>query len=290
MLRKTALLLILLIGITACSDRNKNNSNLVVEAYRLIDKDRTDEAISLLEGELSEDPNNYQYKVVLASAYAHKGGVRVQKFVSLVNQSTNLKQIKQRLKSKDTKKIVELNEIEKASHRISKFALKVADLLILTSVFFEIYIAIPTITDEQVIYLKHAIDLLSSLDPNLKSEDALYRAVLRIILFKHIFNENLIGEFMPPEEKTPQSCKLDLVIVNDAMVEMGKTLIGILDDLTIAHPKKSDSYKELSNDIANKVSDFTVAVSTASFIDEASELFMKQLAIQNGLGKLIRCQ
>jgi hypothetical protein len=83
--------ILMLVCIASCfgcgKKTNKNEQDeVVLKSYRLIDSDRADEAIELLENHLSKDSTNNTYKSVLASAYAHKGGVKIQKFIPIVNQ------------------------------------------------------------------------------------------------------------------------------------------------------------------------------------------------------------
>lgn len=276
-----SLLAVACIVINACAKNDTQNKkeDVVLKSYRLIDEQRTDEAIELLESELASDPDNYEYKITLASAYAHKGGMKVQKFVPAVSKADKMKDLKLSLEDVDDKASV--------SNQVNTTAINVARLLTQFAQFFEVYAVIPVINSDQATYIKHAIYLLNETDDRLKPEDALYRAILGIIMFKHILAEGLIGEFVKPEGS--ETCRFDLGNVNDTFVELGKTLIGVLNDIGYANDDQAKDLKTTSDEVADTVSNLTLATTSLMVIDEASSMFLQQAVIQHGFGKLIKC-
>ena len=53
--------------LVSCANEDGSSSHdPVLAAYQLIDEQRTDEAIALLEGELKKEPEKYELKVALA--------------------------------------------------------------------------------------------------------------------------------------------------------------------------------------------------------------------------------
>ena len=265
-----------------CGNKKDNSRNdTVLEAYRLIDEQRTDEAIELLETSLSQEPSNTDYKAVLASAYAHKAGIKIQKLVPVLSQSDKLKKLNDKLS--------EVSKTESASVRVNAGALNIAVILAKFSGFFEAYASVPLVNKDQATYLVHAIYLLNDIGNKIKPEDVLYRAVLEIVLLKHYIAEGFIGEFIEPQTKGEQTCKLDLGNVNDTIIKMGKLLIDIYNDIGFANPKQAVDMKEMAEQTSDSVTNLTIATTAVTVLDEAANIFLRQAAIQNGFGKIIKC-
>lgn len=189
-------------ALLGCGTKNDTQqSEPVLKAYRLIDEQRTDEAIELLESSLVQEPANSEYKVVLASAYAHKAGIKIQKLVPVIIQSDKLKRM--------NVQIPEIGHNQQPNKAVNAGALNIALLLNRFAGFFETYASVPIVTPDQATYLTHAIYLLNDVGAQIKQEDVLYRAVLEVVLFKHILTEGLIGEFAAPQTKDAYFGDLD---------------------------------------------------------------------------------
>lgn len=280
-LMKRAFLCFIVLGILGCADKKQNQrDDTVLNAYRLIDENRNDEAIQLLETSLQDDPSNYDYKAVLSSAYAHKAGIRIQNLIPAVQKSSQLKKINENSK---------LGASDTLGGKIDSGALVIAGMLGKFSGVLETYASVPTVDKTQSTYLIHAIYLLNSLGTGIKPEDVIYRAVLEIVLFKYYLAEGFIGEFVEPKVKDEVSCRLDLGNVNDSIIKIGKLLIDIFNDIGFANPKQAEDMKRLSTETSDSISSLTIATTTVTVIDEAANIFLKQTAIQNGFGKIIKC-
>ena len=256
-------------------------NDTVLEAYRLIDDQRTDEAIQLLETSLVADPSKSEYKVVLASAYAHKAGIKIQKLVPMLTQSDKIKKLNDQS--------LDASLDDSVSGKVNSGALNIARLLTKFSGFFEAYALVPTVTKNQAVYLTHAIYLLNDVGNDLKPEDVLYRAVLETVLFKYFLAEGFIGELIEPKAKDQVSCRLDLGNVNDSIVKMGKLLIDICNDIGYVNPKQAVDMKKIAEQVSESVTNLTIATTAVTAADEAANIFLKQVAIQNGFGKIIKC-
>lgn len=276
--------IVISIGIlfTGCSSVKQDKTmDPALEAYRLIDEQRTNEAIQLLEDSLDKHPDNAEYKVVLASAYAHKAGVRIQTLVPIFSQAGKIKKANAQIKDADLNK--------SNSERVNDGALAIANLLTQYAGIFEAYTSIPFVNPELAIYLRQAIQLLNSIGPSIKSEDILYRVVLEVVLFKHIVAEGFIGEFLEPKEKNSSTCRVDISRINDTVIKAGKLLIDIYGDIGLVDPKQTENMNQQSRKVSESVSTFTMATTAAIIFDEATNVFLKQAAIQSGFGKIIKC-
>lgn len=280
---KTAVSLFIILAafffVGCAPEKKQQNESTSVKAYRLIDEQRTDEAIQLLETSLREEPDNQDYKIILASAYAHKAGFGVQKLIPLMSRAKSFKQDDALF----LKIIEELKKDEKPAQ-----IMQLARLFNQMSEFAKIYNAIPsTESVYEVAYLEQAIDILNKVGKDLKPEDALYRGVLEILLLKHILSEKLIGQINT--EIKLENCQVDLSTANLSIIRLGKLLIDIYYDIGIANPSQAIKMKTLAESTAVIVSDLTLAITTVTAIDEAASVFLKQNAIENGFGKLVKC-
>jgi tetratricopeptide (TPR) repeat protein len=266
--------------LTGCARKNKSEDT-VLRAYRLIDAQRTDEAIELLEQKLNEDPKNYDYKVVLASAYAHKGGFKVQKLVQAVSQIKGIGDLAAPKKHPE--------KGDSVTVRVDLAAEQLAFIFSQVNGFLSTYRSVPSITNEDAVYLVHAIYLYSELNERIKPEDSLYRAALEIILFKHVLAEDFIGNFVEPKDKLTSACKLNIASINDNIVKVGKLLIDIFSDLAASNPDTAEQMRKSAAQTGEVVTDLTLTTTSLVAFDEASNVFLKQAVIQNGFGKIIKC-
>lgn len=265
-----------------CGKKNAERRNdTVLQAYRLIDEQRLDEAIELLEQALSNEPTNSEYKAVLASAYAGKAGIKIQKLIPVLNQSDKFKEL--------SSELPEISKEQSAGARINAGALNIATLLGRFAGFFEAYASIPMVEKNQAIYLNQGIYLLNDIGKKIKPEDVLYRAVLEIVLLKHIIAEGLMGELIEPQTKDGQTCRLDVGKINDTVMSAGKLLIDIYYDIGFANPNLAYKMKNLAEQTSDSISNFTIATTAVTTLDEVSNIFLKETAIQIGFGKIIKC-
>ena len=319
-----------------CS-RHRAPETTSVRAYRLIDAQRTDEAITLLEASLDKDPNNYDYKVILASAYAHKAGFRIQRLISVMDHIKEMSAIKdpeklpvQNLKDENTKgsgieaknnpskssnappttgaetpasshselansakEQDSISQGQRVDHALSQLNVMLNRFNAATS----IYESVPSIRNDELIYLRQAIEILNDLGSEIKQPEALYRGALRIVLFKHILAENLVGEvvaqgFTFDAESSPASnkhCNINAAELNDAIILLGQTLIGVFTDMSIANPKNGKDMMRLADSTAGLISQMTLTTTTLVALNDVSSVVFKQTLLQNGFGKLIRC-
>lgn len=266
--------------LAACApEKREHTESKKVEAYRLIDEQRTDEAVELLEDSLRKDPENAEYKVVLASAYAHKSGFRIQALIPAVAKAKSFKQ-------EDTQLVKTITKAKEGGRAAA--IMQLARVFNQFSEFLKIYHILPELQNEtQKIYLQHAVDLLSSLGKDLKPEDALYKAVLEVLLLKHELSDQLVGEFSA--EADYDKCALNLSGINATLIRLAKLLIDIYYDIGVAMPDQAPKMKALAASASDAVSGFSIAITSVTALDEAVNVFLKQNAVQNGFGKIIKC-
>jgi tetratricopeptide (TPR) repeat protein len=279
------LTLVLIAGVvlilSACAPAPKQESDLT-RAYRLIDAQRSDEAIALLEKINDEEPENDQYRIALASAYANKAGVKVQKIWSLVKISKNAKQLTEALGA------AEPGEKE-PSEKVDDALDQVADTLARFALIMKIYVAIPNVELANRPYLAHAVTLLASIE-NIPQGDAMFRALLRIIEFKSDLAVQLIGVPKKTQRANQaEGCAVDFERMGSAIAVQSAQLGAILEDLSIALPDQAEQLNGVRTKIAQTAADLTKNMTSLIVMEKSASVALKQSIIDNNFGKLLRC-
>jgi hypothetical protein len=276
-----SIILISLLSLVACGPKSKpQETDKILTAYRLIDEQRADEAIALMENALIEEPNQDQYKEVLASAYAHKAGIKIQTLAPAITQGQKIKSIKM--------------APQESSGNSNQTVQNMASMFAGFSSFFEVYAAIPLVDADHVAYLEQSIAVLNSLTKT-KQENALYRAVLEIVLLKHYLADGVVGE-VPTASSSDLTakdqkvtCQIDFEETKSNLAKLGKLFIDICGDLSLSNPNNGAQLKKNSEQATAFVSSLVSSTNTVTAIDEAANIFLKDMAVQYGLGKIIKC-
>jgi 23S rRNA G2069 N7-methylase RlmK/C1962 C5-methylase RlmI len=77
--------------------------------------------------------------------------------------------------------------------------------------------------------------------------------------------------------------------LHGAIVELGKLLIDIYNDAGIINPKQAATSKQLAEQVKDAILKITDATTAVTVVDETVNVLLKQAAIQNGFGKIIKC-
>lgn len=274
------------IVLLGCGQKSKHQADPVVESYRLIDDDRADEAIASLENLLTQEQDIEKLKTIklaLASAYAHKAGVRVQNLVKMLKQVGPLEKLEKSRKEQNLQSEPEnMNELQLLDYRISKFALSLRS----ASAVVDFYNSIPILeSKEHISYLKNAISILEDI-ADIKPEDALYRGILRIIIFKQQIAEMTVPttqDFEPDQECTP-----DLIGLSSKVDKIGKTAMDVLTDVSIASPKQVATYSKVRNEIYRFKTEFSALTTVTTTLEEISRS-IRDSSIVKQLGIKLQC-
>lgn len=274
--------------VSACSSKEQElkEGDVLLTSYRLIDEQRTDEAISLLELELKKNQGDYDLQVALASAYAHKGGFKIQKLMPAFKSADEIKKLaKERKKQqkpsteKPKKEEIQLTGSDRTTRDIS-------DLLVKASKFVNIYTSIPSITVEEAVYLNHAIYLLDELKSSILPPEALYRAVLRIVQLKHLIAKDFQENEFSSEGFT---CNDGLTQGTKRLLDVSQVIVHIISDLVIVNPKDAEVLNSITLQISESVSHLTSVSTSLIVLEETSNAYLQQSAIQQGFGNLFKC-
>lgn len=277
------LISLVVLATSACQKKRRAEDSALVTAYKLIDAQRTDEAIQLLEAEtVRMRPGDRDYgrnRVALASAYAHKAGIKVQRFSKLLQVG----KIKLKLKQKISDKA------RNGSEAVDNFLVSLSGMLKALAGISTVYSSIPTLNADEERYLVYAVRILDGIDANdLRQGDYVYRAVLRAIYLKHYISTRLFEE-TTGDLVSVRTCRVDFNRFSTAVLAVSRVGIAIFDDLSFAQPKKAKEFQRSRQQLANVASDLTTISTFASLLDDASLMMAKNTFVQTGLRKLLKC-
>lgn len=249
MLAKANLILVLISAslLFGCgkSDHNQSEENVQLRAYRLIDANKVDDAISLLSAEIDSRDQNAQngideskettdLRVTLASAYAKKSGIRIFEIAKAFEMGKKISSFK--LQEFSSKADSSNNPSDKALRDISKLLMAHLKMIQTLSI-------IPQISQEKADFLLQAVRVLNSSN-NLEPADLIYSAILKVILVRTMLESDSLKFVMPKVVKENNQCVANLTEFRDHLTRASKILLSGYEDIGKAMPEKK---KEVEN-------------------------------------------
>ncbi|WP_413288507.1 hypothetical protein [Bdellovibrio sp. HCB337] len=245
---KTALgALAILLMFSGCQkDRNEAPRDPLDENYKLIDKGDYGQAIQKLQELAVQDPRP-QVKVALASAYAARGGIRVEQYWGFVVGFKAPLVPAESLKMTGTAE--SLQKIAKqAKGDIDPRDMKALGGLVNTLAVWDRYKdrvdSIPVVQGQALVDLKIAVDTLSMVQT---PGGRLYRAILNLILFKSYVTAS--AQFWTDFNKAIEDviagrievlCRFDFEVLLKWLTPISYHLSETMTDLSIAYPEDSE--------------------------------------------------
>ncbi len=251
------------IGLIGCSSpRQAADENPSLVGYRLIDEGRSDAAIEHFQSLVDQDPASDEYRRGLSSAYALRGGFRVQNLVKPMREIDSANHLKDDLE----------DMIEFDSKSNSKVLTEFRSLLMMQTqvmVFLKSLHEIRSPTADQVEDLKTAVATLLPMK-QVTQGDYLYMAVLDALILRFQIQNSQsepIGQL---------SCEDWLQFGQKSLLKVANQYGQILTNLMAAKPSQKEEYqKQISmlEDASLKTSELTTtSLATLSLLKYASEL------------------
>lgn len=278
-------LLAFMLMLMGCQSKNsqQQDESVVLHSYRLIDENRTDEAIVLLTDEINKlskntsEANNsaemIELKITLASAYAKKAGLTVREMAKAIKQSQQIANINTMT---TTSTSAEYAKNEKILHDFS-------ELLLTYFKSFQIISVIPKIEPAKIVYLSQAVKIISSIS-DLSPADLIYSAVLKVVLVRTLLESNEIKQIIPVITKENNECVAKVGEFRDYLVRASKILISGLEDLTKALPDKKDEYMRSAHDIVEFSTHLSEINSAGLVINKLQPNALNQIHSLLGIG------
>ncbi len=273
---------------TACSTKHSEiqNSDLL-RAKRLIDNQQTDEAIELLEQNSEKNSTDPEYRVTLASAYAHKAGIRIQSLSGIVHASNQLKKInEQNGGAFGTTSDYNSGDTQNRTHQRLSYLSKI---LAASSNYFLLISTIPTVPENKVVFIKKSIKLMNDSRVTWRASDITYRLLLEIIYFKYSFSTQFLDQLMEPSQRSKESCTLDIQTLSTATMSLGKQLIDILSDYALIYPQNKEQILDRSNELSQNITNLAVNLQIADGVDLISASIFSDPVLSQRVGGFVRC-
>lgn len=264
--------LILMLGLAACAKKAEPQIDRITEAYRLIDAQRDDEAIALLEKVLQDEPNNREAKVTLASAYAHKAGFKIQAFWGMVDSARR-------------KEIATLKLEGNPNSAPAKFIM----YLRATLTFARAMENLPELDAKKYSYLEYGLGILDGIDPKEKKpSDHILSALYRLVIFKARVGWMYTASSFTAKDDKGQ-CNLIVERLADGVLDSARLLEKITFDLSYAFPKEQIELQNSRKRLASFTQNLALQLDTLGVIDDAFKITFKNGMMQRGLGELVQC-
>lgn len=272
---------IILFGLVAagCSgkrDSQESGSATLLNTYRLIDENRSEEAIVILEAELDRHPNDVRLQLALASAYSSLAGVDITKLFPSIENAVIKKDFKKIRDQLDKKR----QSLKTATTSEKKAALTIESwvaLFRLISLSFETFNQIIEVNPDKLVYLYEAIGIVENIERKSRG-NYLFLAVLELVAFKNELMTSSLPKVISQQKQTNR-CQVDVANVPQIAIFIKESIRHIVTNLAKAYPKQEKTYSEVASyfeSAAQMLSEAAVGLSNADQLATA-------LALTNGL-------
>ncbi|MEQ1879199.1 MAG: hypothetical protein ABL958_21350 [Bdellovibrionia bacterium] len=235
------------------SDENED----IARAYKLIDRDRPQEAIDLLEPRLKTNPKRLVLKTALASAYASRAGIRVPRYAPLVIEL--MKTGLQPDPETESLVVTRLRGLNIGSLREEQAKRALSDVFAFADLIRR-FDRLPDIEDEREPDLARARELLEDV-PEGDRGVRLYRAVLGAIDVRYSLKRRLVPAHFTA--KRGSSCEVELKPLLKDISAVAERVAQVGRDLEAAMPEqlgRSAEYLNELNLIAGKINEAMAAI------------------------------
>jgi len=271
----------------SCQKKSGREEGSVERAYKLIDADREEEAIVLLEEEYNKDPKNKPIKVALASAYAKRAGITLEAFYDLLNYKVFSKPLGESgLSSELNSSGLKTNSAySRQGKTVNEATQSIAKIMGLALDAAKTFYYLPNIDPERRLDLYQAIYHMNTLEDKTKGEH-LYLAILKILELKFVlYNDILPSMFVQSNNK----CRLDVESTKKGVHQLADILFSIIDNINGSHPIATQEIYKNKSAIKEELKTLDANLSEALLFDDFMILLFKQAVIATGVGDFNPC-
>lgn len=252
---------------------------VVLEAYRLIDKDRSADAVQILEEAVTARPQDLSLRSTLASAYAHQAGIKVQTLYPAAKKALEVAEAHR--EDRALKK-----HLDKDSVSDDRFA-KLARLSRELSMVVEAILMLPRLDHRGLVLVREAVAQYEPVEASLGRSDFIYRALLRALLLRAELTTGIDASL---SLNAKNQCVLDLDTFQAALVRASHDGVDAMLDLAAIDRSQAPAWAKRAQDAANAVDVLTVSSSTLIVLDEAIGGLAKKQFFGPALGDLLECK
>ncbi|MCB0369743.1 MAG: hypothetical protein KDD45_09970 [Bdellovibrionales bacterium] len=204
---------------------------------------------------LENEPENVRAKVILASLYVHRAGIRIENHIHLEEVINTYPEESQTYIEKSLISTISENS-DKNLKDLAKVLLQLNQVLIQMQTWKEKIKKLPDLNETQARDMRHALTILNELSAKALSSNTnmqplksnktitrgmiLYRSVIKIYYFKYLWNQ---GFFLPINQK--MICSLSLNTLQTQILYLKSYMQDLLTDFAIGLPSSAESTNHL---------------------------------------------
>lgn len=258
--------------------KTASSEEIVLQAYKLIDLDRTQEAVHLLEESIKSKSQDYELRTTLASAYAHMAGINIQRLYPMIN--------KVMVASKRSEIIKTPPKILYKEFPLESNLIALAKLTNSVSFLSAVFVAMPQIHVSKRTLLYEALDHFAAVEKSLKRGDLIYRTALRLLIIRGELSDGVKESL---EINAQNKCELKIEKFKSSIVSAQKLAAKSMLDMAAIDKKKAQSWLRRIESSTKFVERLTFVSDTAIILDEGLNIFVKQQLFGPMFGKLLEC-
>ena len=281
--------LIIYFGIATlgCSQKKaEQKENVQLSAYRLIDENRSDEAISLLTGEIetrdsssptgfASDSETKDLRVTLASAYARKAGISIFE----IARSFDL------IKSLDSTPRLQLSELSGLggpTSQLEKQTVLVQDFVSNKIKILETLAVLPRVSLDKLDYLIYGVRVLQGV-PNLNSSDLIYKSILNIVIARTYLDTEVTHKMTGGLVVQRNSiCYYNFTGLYVHFLRVVEIILTTVQDLNVALPERRPEIARISDDLIKLNSNMNVWQSNLDLTQEITQASLESFSTALG--------
>ncbi len=274
-----SLLLFVAVSLSCSRTQKRPVEEPTVTAYKLIDDNRSAEAILILEEEKKLRPDDPKLLIALASAYAAYGGLDLPALIPTIESQFIKKNVKGlALNYKAAKKIAGSGETSAVTDAW-------VAMIRLVSAAVESFSHLPKIS--KISYVYQALDTINAIKDKTRGH-YLYSATLRMVLFKNELVDHSLRSVVVGDKG--QKCVVNLPELPNMAILIEQSTQAILSDLGGAYPKQVKNYRAISDQIAKAAHNVLTASLALSFAGDAVAALNLNVPLTEYLGIVSECE
>ena len=273
-----------LVLLSSCQRQEPKTETNIIRAYKLIDANRADEAIILLEDMSAKEPKNREILVALASANASFAGINVPSLYPAIDRAVLQETFKKLQQEVDALSALQSAGFYKPLDGFTRHWTLMFKFL---SSYIDTFRDLPFIPASKSKFLFEAISILQSISDKTRGQ-ALFSAVLRVLYLKRELTENLIP--MVLTGNSDETCKLNFKSIGVIAEYLRVSGAEIASDLGAAYPAQSKDFQANAKNLEQLSTLIQTMTSSENMLTDAAAIMAVRIGIEESLGKVIQCR
>lgn len=267
------------LGLAGCQKDLPLQRDPATAVHSLIDEHRFEEALYHAERLIEENPNDPEYRMLLASVYAARAGIYAPNLTPLFQAGLKFNaQLRERNDTPEPRPTA-----KESSEELGEYITFIFRTIESVHTLFE---SVPLLDKEQIPDILLALEVMSY-QRNLSADQAVYRAFLRVIYAKYYIENYLYaGKFITAQT---ENCHINLRDAVGSFRNAANIVADMLVDLAVAWPSSANGMLEVSfalQSLGFRLEDY---LGKAQWVDNALQRFLRRQILQFSFAGLMVC-